>query len=149
MHFFSTFNETPIHGICSKFASSFGKSKYSTPNSFEFQSPSNFLFFLLYFFGEFNKLLFQSPATSARRPITSGGFGSSLKSISADSTQFAGTARSELSTNEVIRRLKDKINEPKKLRETAEVASLGEYNAFSRPRVSSVTVTKYSYILMI
>lgn len=112
--------------------------RVNTPLPTPLNSNRQVIFFLKKIFGEFNKLLFQSPATSARRPITSGGFGSSLKSISADSTQFAGTARSELSTNEVIRRLKDKINEPKKLRETAEVASLGEYNAFSRPRVSSV-----------
>jgi len=58
------------------------------------------------------------------------------------------SSRSELSTNEVIRRLKDQINEPKKLRDTAEIMSLGDYNAFSRPRVSTVKDI-YSFFLLI
>jgi len=56
------------------------------------------------------------------------------------------SSRSELSTNEVIRRLKDQINEPKKLRDTAEIMSLGDYNAFSRPRVSTTTALRSVFL---
>jgi hypothetical protein len=48
------------------------------------------------------------------------------------------SARSEMSTNEVLRRIKDKIEEPKRLKATAEIEAMGEYNAFSRPRPSQV-----------
>eukprot|EP01035_Chromulina_nebulosa_P027320 gene27320-35908_t len=80
-----------------------------------------------------------SRANSARsRPLTSGGFANTLPSTSRDLKASAlVTDRSDLSTNEVLRRLKDKLNEPNKLRRTAEFESLGSYNAFSRPRASS------------
>lgn len=58
----------------------------------------------------------------------------SQRSDGSNSNLFS--ARSEMSTNEVLRRIKDKIEEPKRLKATAEIEAMGEYNAFSRPRPS-------------
>lgn len=51
------------------------------------------------------------------------------------------TARSnfsDLSTSEIMRRLREKSDYEKNFRETKELNALGDYNAFSRPRSSAV-----------
>lgn len=50
-----------------------------------------------------------------------------------------GRSEGELSTGEVLRRLKDKAVAPKNARDQAEIEALGDYNAFSRPRQSRVS----------
>lgn len=45
---------------------------------------------------------------------------------------------SELSSGEVLKRLRDKVNAKRFARDEAEINALGEYNAFSRPRPSQV-----------
>ena len=50
------------------------------------------------------------------------------------------TDRSDLSVNEVLRRIKEKIDTDKNNRMSQEINALGPYNSFSRPRVSKVTM---------
>jgi len=45
---------------------------------------------------------------------------------------------SELTSGEVLKRLRDKVNAKRFAQDEAEINALGEYNAFSRPRASSV-----------
>lgn len=44
---------------------------------------------------------------------------------------------SELSSGEVLKRLRDQVNAKRFAQDEAEINALGEYNAFSRPRASS------------
>jgi len=48
------------------------------------------------------------------------------------------TDRSDISVNEVLRRIKEKIDSDKNNRMSKEIEALGPYNSFSRPRVSKV-----------
>jgi len=50
------------------------------------------------------------------------------------------TDRSDLSVNEVLRRIKEKIDSDKNNRMSKEIVALGPYNSFSRPRVSKVLI---------
>lgn len=47
-----------------------------------------------------------------------------------------GTAESELSVSEVLRRLREKSDHTKNMTDMREIHALGDYNAFSRPRPS-------------
>ena len=60
---------------------------------------------------------------NSARPSTSGGF---------------RTDRSELSVNEVLRRMRETNDVEKNNRMTQEIRALGEYNSYSRPKSSSV-----------
>ncbi len=74
----------------------------------------------------------ERPVTCRSNLDSGAGFGSSNQGSAR------GTARSELSTGEVLRRLRDKATAPQFARDQAEIEALGDYNAFSRPRVSRV-----------
>jgi hypothetical protein len=74
---------------------------------------------------------------------------SGRKSMSSarPSTAGGGTARtsmSQLSTNEVLRRMRESNDLEKNNRMTAEIHALGEYNSFSRPKSSSVNFVSFS-----
>lgn len=45
---------------------------------------------------------------------------------------------SELSTTEVLRRIKEKNEAEQKALDAAEIAAMGPYNAFSRSKISTV-----------
>ena len=47
-----------------------------------------------------------------------------------------GTAESDLSVGEVLRRLREKSDHTKNMTDMREIHALGDYNAFSRPRPS-------------
>ena len=48
-----------------------------------------------------------------------------------------GSARGELSSEEIITRLRDSKNRTQFEKDQKDIALLGDYNAFSRPRASS------------
>lgn len=54
------------------------------------------------------------------------------------SQSSARSQETEISTNEVLRRMREKSDVKRHERESAEIDALGDYNAFSRPRVSAV-----------
>jgi len=90
----------------------------------------------------------QNISTGRNRPVSSNGYPmtKTFESNNQLMRSNPSSSRSELSTDEVIRRLKDQINEPKKLRDTAEIMSLGNYNAFSRPRVSTTAALRSVFL---
>jgi hypothetical protein len=68
-------------------------------------------------------------------------FDSARKPSARPSTAGCASSRSqqsELSVNEVLRRMRESNDMEKNNRMTAEIHALGEYNAFSRPKASSV-----------
>lgn len=46
--------------------------------------------------------------------------------------------KSEISTNEILRRMREKNDRERQLIETEEIRAMGEYNAFSRPKLSKI-----------
>lgn len=58
----------------------------------------------------------------------------------------AGTRESEISTREVLRRMREKSDLAHRAQESAEIDALGDYNAFSRPRSSAVAPLRSAFL---
>ncbi len=87
------------------------------------------------------------PQTSGR-PQSSGGIAMSITSPSKTSSGgglnalvSARSQESELSTGEVLRRMREKSEARKNELDEREIEALGDYNAFSRPKNSSVSLS--------
>ena len=99
-----------------------------------------FMIHILPYFGgsnAFQPLRLQN--TGNARPATQQNSARSNNSRPSTAGPSARSYDSALSTNEILRRMRESNDLEKNARMTAEIHALGDYNSFSRPKSSSVS----------